>query len=113
LVPERGPRFENLVAMHLLKFCHYLEDREGQAVELSYLRDRSGKEVDLLVTLGRKPWFAVEAKVAETRIDPSLVYFRERLGLRWVFQVVLEGQRDFVEDGVRCLPARLFLAALV
>ena len=112
LVPERGPRFENLVAMHLLKFCHHLQDREGQAVELSYLRDRTGKEVDFLVTLGRKPWFAVEAKVSETRIDPSLVYFRERLGLRWVYQAVLEGQRDFVENGVRCLPARRFLAAL-
>jgi len=112
LVPERGARFENLVAMHLLKFCHCLEDREGQAVGLSYLRDRTGKEVDFLVTLGRKPWFAVEAKLTETRIDPALVYFRERLGLRWTYQVVLEGQRDFVEDGVRCLPARLLLAAL-
>lgn len=80
---------------------------------LSYLRDRTGREVDFLVSVDRKPWFAVEVKLAETRPDPSLVYFRERLQIPWTFQVVLEGERDFVEDGVRCLPARRFLGGLV
>jgi predicted AAA+ superfamily ATPase len=113
LVEEPGARFENLVAMHLLKFCHFLEDREGLVMELCYLRDRTGKEVDFLVTCARKPWFAVEAKVSATEIDPSLIYFRQRMGLRWCYQVVLNGPRDFVEDGVRCLPADKLLAALV
>jgi hypothetical protein len=35
------------------------------------------------------------------------------MGLRWCYQVVLNGPRDFVEDGVRCLPADKLLAALV
>ena len=113
LVPERGPRFENLVALHLLKLCHFLEDREGYAADLCYLRDRTGREVDFLVVLNRKPWFCVEAKVSEASVDPALVYFRDRLRIPWSFQVVLDGKRDFVEDGVRCLPARQFLAALV
>ena len=113
LVDDRAARFENLVALHLLKLCHFLEDRDGYATELRYLRDRQGREVDFLVTVAGKPWFAVEAKLKETRIDPSLVYFRERLSLRHCYQVVLEGKRDFVEGGVRCLPADRFLAALV
>jgi predicted AAA+ superfamily ATPase len=113
LVPQRGPRFENLVALHLLKLCHLLEDAEGHAAELWYLRDRSGREVDFLVTVSRRPWFAVEAKLRETRIDPALVYFRERLGLRLCYQVVLESRWDFLQDGVRCLPADRFLDALV
>jgi predicted AAA+ superfamily ATPase len=113
LVRERGPRFENLVALHLLKLCHFLEDAEGHAAELWYLRDRTGREVDFLVTVSRRPWFAVEAKVTETRIDPALVYFRKRLGLRFCYQVVLEGRRDFLQDGVRCLPADRFLDALI
>ncbi len=111
-VPGRGPRFENLVALHLLKLCHSLEDREGFAVELHYLRDRDGREVDFLVTHGRKPWFAVEVKVSETRIDPSLTYFRDRLHIPFAYQVTLDGNQDFVEDGVRVLPASRFLAAL-
>jgi predicted AAA+ superfamily ATPase len=112
-VPERGPRFENLVAMHLLKLCHYLRDADGYDVDLCYLRDRAGREVDFLVTHGRKPWFAVEAKLTESAIDPSLRYFRDRLKIPWVYQVALEGRRDYVENGVRCLPAADLLAALV
>jgi uncharacterized protein len=113
LVPAAGPRLENLVALHLLKFCHYLQDRDGHDVELHYLRDRAGREVDFLVTRRRKPWFAVEVKSAEGRIEPALRYFRDRLKIPYAYQVVLEGQRDFVEDGVRCLPVGEFLAALV
>lgn len=113
LVPERGPRFENLIALHLLKLCHSLADRDGHRAELHFLRDRSGREVDFLVTVAGKPWFAVEAKTTETRIDPSLLYFRERLKIPWVYQVVLDAPRDFIEEGVRCVPAERFLAALV
>jgi len=113
LVAAPGPRFENVVALHLLKLCHLLEDREGHPVALSYLRDRTGREADFLVTHKGRPWFAVEAKLAATRVDPALVYFRDRLKLPWAYQVTLEGERDFVEDGVRVLPAATFLSALV
>ena len=70
-------------------------------------------EVDFLVTINRKPWFAVEAKLAETAIDPSLVHFRERLKIPFVYQVVLQATRDFVQDEVRCLPAATFFSALI
>jgi len=113
LVPGAGPRFENLVAGHLLKFCHMMQDREGHAVELRYLRDRAGREVDFLVTHKGRPWFAVEAKLSESRVDPALTYFRDRLAIPWTYQVTLERNADFVQDGVRVLPASTFLAALV
>ena len=113
LVSEPAARFENLVALHLLKMCHYLQDREGHRVELHYLRDRHGREVDFLVTSGRKPWFAVEAKLSETRVDPALPYFGERLSIPWLYQLTLSENRDFVENGVRVLPASRFFAALV
>jgi hypothetical protein len=111
-IPSEGPRFENLVASHLLKFCHLLHDQDGREVEMHYLRDRTGREVDFLVTAGRRPWFAVEAKLSDTRVDPALVYFRDRLQVPWVYQVVLESRRDFVESGVRVIPANRFLAGL-
>jgi predicted AAA+ superfamily ATPase len=113
LVPDRGPRFENLVAGHLLKLCHWLHDREGFRTELRYLRDAAGRETDFLVTCDGKPWFSVEAKVADEDPDPALRYFGTRLGIPHLYQVALDGKRDFVRDGVRCLPARRFLAALV
>jgi hypothetical protein len=101
------------VASHLLKLCHFLEDSEGHPVTLHYLRDRDGREVDFLVAFARKPWFAVEVKLAETRVDPALVHFTQRLAIPWAYQVTLEGKRDFVESGVRVVPASRFLAALV
>ena len=86
---------------------------EGYRVALHYLRDRAGHETDFLVTLNRKPWFAVEAKLSSSRIDPSLIYFRDRLAIPWTYQVTLNGDRDYLKDGVRCLPAARFLASLV
>ena len=65
------------------------------------------------MTAKGRPWLAVEAKVSGTTIDPSLTYFRDRLKIPFTYQVVLEGTRDFVEDGVRCLPAADFLGALI
>ncbi len=112
LVASAGPRFENLVASHLLKLCHRLVDQEGFQVELHYIRDREGREVDFLVTYQGAPWFAVEAKTSQTRIDPNLLHFKERLGIPHAYQVVLNGERDFIEKGVRCLPAARFLDAL-
>jgi uncharacterized protein len=113
LVPAPGPRFENLVALHLLKFCHYLEDREGYSVALTYVRDRDGRELDFLVTVDRRPWFGVEVKLSSTQIDTETTYLRERLQIPWVYQVTLEGERDFAAKGVRVLPAARFFGALV
>ena len=55
LVPDAGARFENLVALHLLKLCHLLEDAEGYRLGLHYVRDTAGREVDFLVTVDRRP----------------------------------------------------------
>ena len=38
LYSDPGARFENLVASHLLKFCHFMEDTEGENIELRFLR---------------------------------------------------------------------------
>ncbi|MFH0799210.1 MAG: ATP-binding protein [Pseudomonadota bacterium] len=113
LVKDKGPRFENMIASHLLKFCHYLEDSEGYKMDLYYMRDVAKREVDFLVTIDRKPWFAVEAKVASDTISPDLKYFGDRLKIPYLFQVTFDGGREFVENGVHLLPAAKFLTALV
>jgi len=89
-----------------------LEDAEGQKVELRYLRDTSEREVDFLVTWNSRPWLAVEAKVGDTEIAPSLRYFRSRLAIPHCYQVVLDGTSDYAKDGIRCLPAARFFAGL-
>ncbi len=59
-VTDEAARFENLVASHLLKLVHWLQDREGYKVGLHFLRDDAKREVDFLVTADEKPWVPVE-----------------------------------------------------
>ena len=111
VLEDPGARFENMIAGHLLKFCHFIEDREGHNIQLYYIRDKSKREVDFLVTYNKKPWFAVEAKVSPDR-DHHLRYFGERLSIPQLFYVFMEGKDYYEKDGVVYTPARRFLQAL-
>ena len=106
-VENPGPRFENLVGSHLLKYCHFIEDTEGWPMEIRYLRDTQGREVDFVVLRKGKPLFAVECKLTDHALDPALEYFAARTRIPRVFQVHL-GQAHFERGPVTVLPfARL------
>jgi predicted AAA+ superfamily ATPase len=104
-IEEVGPRFENLVAGQLLKYCHLVEDTEGVPMELRYLRDSDRREVDFVVVRKGKPLFAVECKVSERSADPALFYFADRTGIPKFFQVHL-GDTHFQRGRVTVLPFR-------
>lgn len=78
-IKVEGIRFENLVASHLLKFCHYLEDTEGHKMELRYLRDINGREIDFVVVKNRSPLFAVECKLTDLELSKHVTYFKDRI----------------------------------
>lgn len=102
-VPEPGPRFENMVASHLLKYCHHREDTEGHRMELRFLRDTDGREVDFVVLQDRQPMFAVECKVGERSPSRPIDYFRQRTDIPDFYQVHL-GKRDVLSNHTRVLP---------
>lgn len=113
-VPEPGPRFENLVAVHLLKWCCFFEDAHGIDTRLCFVRDREKREVDFLVTWEGSPAFLVECKRGDDRPSPALTYFGDRLGVVPRFQVALEGKEDYMAScGVRLIPAGRFLSAFL
>lgn len=106
-VADPGPRFENLVASHLLKLCHFREDTLGHRMELRFLRDTDAREVDFVVLEDKKPIFAAEVKTSERTSSPAIRYFKARTKIpRW-YQVHL-GKKDVVVDGVRVLPFAAF-----
>lgn len=88
-VEDPGPRFENLVASALLKYCHWIEDTQGIPMDLRYLRDTDKREVDFVVVRKRAPVFAVECKTSDRDLDPALMYFAERVPIPRFFQVHL------------------------
>ncbi|MBI5584358.1 MAG: DUF4143 domain-containing protein [Deltaproteobacteria bacterium] len=114
-VKEEGPRFENLVASHLLKWCHNFEDREGFRVGLYYLRDLEKREVDFLILWEDRPWLLVECKIKNDRNLTSLNYYKRKLNVPQSFLVTLEGKAEFEDrrTGIRVIPADRFLMGLV
>ena len=106
-VEDKGARFENMVAGHLLKYCHHIEDTLGYRMELRFIRDTDLREIDFVVLKDKKPLFAVECKTGESSISKHLYYFRERTEIPKFYQVHL-GNKDFSDQNIRVLPFAKF-----
>ena len=70
-----------------------------------------------VILVGGKPWAAIEVKLSEQSLDPSLSYFLERTKIPFAFQIHLKGSRDIRVSSingcqVRILPATKYLAQL-
>jgi len=114
VVPEAGPRFENLVACHLLKWTHYRQDAEGEDCELRYFRGLDGREVDFVVTLHGVPILLVECKTRDVPVAKSLRYLKRRFPDAEAWQISAQGLKDFLTpDSIRVAPAPELLCRLV
>ncbi|MBT3388070.1 MAG: ATP-binding protein, partial [Desulfobacula sp.] len=86
-VPDPGARFENLVAVHLLKYCDYMKNVAGENLNLRYVRDRNKREVDFLITKNNNPWILLETKYGQTRESANLSYFANKLNIEHRYQI--------------------------
>jgi len=113
LCDRESARFENLVASHLLKHCHRVEDVEGDRMELRFLRDAMRREIDFLVVRGNAVEFAVECKTGQEELCRNLPYFASRTPIPRFYQVHL-GTRDHeIRDcRTRILPFTTFCELL-
>jgi len=111
-IQDPGARFENLVASHLLKWCHFTQDWGLEPLDLHYLRDKEKREVDFLITRNRKPWVLIEAKVSDTKPSPALQHFGERLSVAAKIQVVQNCAGPGLAGNTLVLDAASFLGAL-
>ncbi len=112
-VGNKGAKFENMIAVHLLKFVQYISEYEGYKIHLNYLRNVDQKETDFIISIDNKPWFAVEVKLSDTQISKNLIYFRDKLKIPFAFQVVFKKNIDFIKDDVRVVSADKFLLSLI
>lgn len=99
-------RFENLVALHLLRICHWFLDTQGKEYELRYFRDHDKREVDFIILEKNKPIAAIEVKESEQSLDSNLKYLLERVKIPKVLEPI-NGSR------VKLIPAARFLSNLV
>ena len=98
-----------MVAGHLLKYCHFVEDTQGYDMELRFFRDTDRREVDFVVLRDGRAEFAVECKSGEGSVSPACRYFMERTDIPRFYQVHL-GRKDFGDaaTNTRVLPFSTF-----
>lgn len=108
-ISDENLRFENMVACHLLKYCHYHEDVKGEDMELKFIRDTDKREIDFVVIKNKKPLFGVECRTGDSRLSNRIKYFKERTPIPLWFQVH-RGLKDYGDEKKfgRALPFTTF-----
>lgn len=110
-VEEESFRFENLIALHLLKHCYWVEDSEGRRMSLHYTRQKGSPEIDFVVCENHKPLFFIEAKLGDQEVNSQFAYFKKKYPHAYFFQVSLNGKKDYTTpEGFRVCPAHIFLS---
>jgi predicted AAA+ superfamily ATPase len=107
---DQGALFENLVANHLLKKIHFLEDSTGDRYELNFIRDRDGHEVDFVIIKNRKPILLIEAKLSDQNVSPHLYYFMKKLNINKAIQLVHICDKTKTQNGVKVINAEEWLS---
>lgn len=98
LCEDAGARFENLVASHLLKYCHFIEDTEGANMKLQFLRDSEKREIDFIVVKNNKSLFGVECKFGEKSLSPHIHYFSKRSTIPKFYQIHTGRKHSYIKD---------------
>ncbi|MBN2573091.1 MAG: ATP-binding protein [Deltaproteobacteria bacterium] len=85
---RQGARFENLVALHLLKAVRTWTQMGEARLDLAYIRDKEKREVDFVVTENNQPRVLVECRMSDSQLSPYLLAFQERLNVAYAVQLV-------------------------
>ena len=114
ILDDPGKRFENFLAVQLMRTVTAWNEWGLGSFNLYYLRTRDEKEVDFLILKNGRPFIIVEAKIGEVQPDRSIFYFHERLKPNYSFQVVLENEIfKQVHPGIFIIDIFKFLTLLV
>jgi hypothetical protein len=80
-IESAAARFENMVAVELLRAVMMWNDLGYGPFGLHFVRNKQKEEVDFLVTERHRPRLLIETKTTETTIDPALRRFQNQLGV--------------------------------
>jgi hypothetical protein len=88
VVRHEAARFENLVALHLLKTCHFWTDTGEGVFDLHFVRNKEKQEIDFLIVRDGEPWLPVEVKMSDTDVSPNWRKFAPMLPCRRGLQII-------------------------
>lgn len=108
---DEGAKYENLIAVSLLKHVWASNDYEGSNLSLNYLKTKEGKEVDFCITDFDGVNLIIEAKLSEKEVSKHLYYFSEKYNLKGT-QVVKNLRQERREGKIELRRALDFLNEL-
>ncbi len=106
-----GIRFENLVAVSLLKHLNAIEDYQGKKTSLKTLRTKEKKEVDFVLVVEGEPVSMLEIKLSDSEISPTLRYFYKKYQIPAI-QLVKNLRLERIENGIELRKAFPYLRSL-
>jgi hypothetical protein len=108
-VPDAGGRFENLMAVSLIKMAARLSETGMGSFEIMHIRNKEKQEVDFVLVKNGKPVALFEAKESDSDISKAGLYFGRQLSLPF-FQIVRRCQKAEAFPGnCAVIPATSFL----
>lgn len=108
---DEGAKFENMVALCLLKHTFYKVDSLGEEYSLHYLRTKEKIEVDFALVKESQIERIIEVKLSDPVPAKGLYYFQHKYDLPAI-QVVKEVKREKKEKEIAIQAALSFLEGL-
>lgn len=108
---DNGVRFENFVAVSLIKHVFANVDYMAKNYSLHYLHTKERREVDFALVADKKIEKIIEVKYANSSINPALLYFHKKYNLP-ACQVVKELKNEKMEKGIEIMEGVNFLKNL-
>jgi uncharacterized protein len=112
VVGDEGAKFENLVAISLLKHVYATSDYKGRPADLRYIRTKDGKEIDFCVVVDEEPQCMIETKVHAADLPPTLVKFHDKYHIPSIL-LVKSLKREQEMKGIAIRSAEKYLAELL
>jgi uncharacterized protein len=109
---DEGAKFENMVALCLLKHVYAQADLQGQLYSLYYLRTKDGAEIDFCLVRDNKPELLIETKRSDANPSRALVNFHRRYEIPGI-QLVLHLKREKKEKGIEIRSGEAYLSSLL
>jgi predicted AAA+ superfamily ATPase len=108
---DEGIKFENFVAISLLKHLQAIEDYQGIKTKLSYLRTKEKKEVDFVLEQDLQIEKIIEVKLSDSTLSKTLIYFSHKYNLSAI-QLVKNLRNERVEKGIEVRKGFNYLKSL-
>ena len=108
---DKGAKFENLVAISLLKHCYAKRDYLAEECELHYIRTKDKKEIDFAIANTSRLEQLIEVKYANGALSKTLKTFHDKYHLPSV-QVVRKLTHERTIDEINIVKALTFLEQL-